>query len=108
MWNNFFKPKNSEPQSQLQKIVKELEVLENRKVNSLQELQDWRKGMDKKLQEIKEEKERQSIIAFSEYQVKDFANWCMREVIDDNNILYKWIQNGPDFLFQEWKKSRKL
>jgi len=75
---------------------------------SLEELQEWRKEMDEKLQAVKAEQERQDIIAFSEYQVKDFANWCMRAVIDDNSILKKWILNGPEFLFKEWKKNRDL
>lgn len=74
----------------------------------LKEHLEWRKGMDEKIRVIQEEQKRQDIIAFSEYQVKDFANWCMRAVIDDQSILKKWILNGPEFLFKEWKNHREL
>ena len=74
----------------------------------LKAFQKWVREKDEEISKIQEERKRQDTIEYSEYQVKDFANWCMRAVIDDRDILKKWILNGPEFLFKEWKKSRNL
>ena len=108
MWNDFFKHRKvKSPQDIIVRALKEMDAIQNRKINSLQEFQEWKKEMDEKLQVIKDEQKIMDVIAFSEHQVKDFANWCIRETVSES-VFKKWVKEGPDFIFKEWKKNRKL
>jgi len=62
----------------------------------------------RRMLEIKESKKNEDVIAYSEYQVKDFANWCIRVTNEQDNMFKKWVLEGPNFLFNEWKNHREL
>jgi hypothetical protein len=68
--------------------------------------QEKRKIIFDSISKMEEERKRMDVMEYSEHQLKDFANWCIRETNCEHGIFETWVKVGPQFLFEEWKNNR--